>query len=117
MSGRNYDFILTVANTANFQSSNIAIGLSSKTSALIVNVDSRLSTIKVKLSNSYQEFITGERIISNTTVFRANVASVSYNNVTTTAVNGNNYIINGTTNSFSLPVNSNKNTSTSCSVF
>ena len=103
MSGRNYDFILTVANAANFESSNIAIGLSSQTSALIVNVDTRASTLKVKLSNSYQEFIVGERIISNTTVFRANVASVSYNNVTTTAVNGNNYILNGTTNTFSLP--------------
>lgn len=106
MSGRNYDFILTVADTANFQSSNIAIGLSSKTTALIVNVDSQASTIKVKLANSYQEFITGERIISNTTVFRANVASVSYNNVTTTAVNSNNYIIDGTTNTFSLPTTS-----------
>ena len=103
MSGRNYDFILTVANATNFQSSNIVIGLSSKTSGLIVNVDSRASTIKVKLANSYQEFITGERIISNTTVFRSNVASVSYNNLTATAVNGNSYTINGTTNSFSLP--------------
>ena len=103
MSGRNYDFILTVANATNFQSSNIVIGLSSKTTGLIVNVDSRTSTIKVKLANSYQEFTTGERLISNTTLYRANVASVTYNNLTSVAVNGNNYILNGTANTFSLP--------------
>jgi phage-related protein len=103
MTARNYDFILTVANASQFIASNTIIGLSSKTSGLIVNVDVASSNIKVKLSNSRQEFISGERVISNATLYITNEVSVTYSNTTSTTVNGNSYTINGSTNTFSLP--------------
>jgi phage-related protein len=103
MSARNYDFVLTVANTNNFVASNLVIGLSSQTTGLIVNVDSTASTIRVKLANVNQEFIVGERLISNASIFKSDNVFVTYSNSNTVSVVGNNYTLNGTTNSFSLP--------------
>lgn len=94
MSGRNYDFILNVANTSDFVASNIVIGISSQTTGLVVNVDHAASTLKVKLANVNQEFITGETLISNGSVFVQACVSASYSNAS---------VINGTTNTFSLP--------------
>ena len=106
MSSRNYDFILNVADTSLFVNSNLLIGLSSGTSGLIVNVDHSVSTIKVKLSNTYQEFITGERIISNATIFAQGNATATYVSTGPTSINGNSYTLNGSTNSFSMPSSS-----------
>lgn len=95
MSSRNYDYILQVANTTNFRNSNAVIGLSSKTTGLIMNVDPVTSTIKVRLANTYQEFIVGEYLVSNVSTYVESTASVTYTNTAGQ--------ITGSVNTFALP--------------
>ena len=76
MTARNYDIILQFANnivdaganypaiSGKFESGNVVIGLVSGASGVIANVDPTANTIKVKLSNNYQEFKTTENIRS-----------------------------------------------------
>lgn len=103
MSARNYDYILSVADASQFVNSNILIGVSSQTTALIVNVNIASSTLKVKLSNSTQEFISGERVISNVSYLSSTNTFILYSNTAPVSVNSNSYQIDGSTNTFSLP--------------
>lgn len=91
MTARNYDYILTVDNTYSFVSSNNIIGASSKTMGLIVNVNHAANTLKIRLANADQEFITGEVIYSNSVVVAGGIASLTYSG------------IDGATNTFALP--------------
>ena len=58
MSSRSYDVILTLDSVANFESKNVVIGVTTGTTGVIANVDATNNTLKVKLNNVLQEFIT-----------------------------------------------------------
>lgn len=100
MSSRAYDFILTVDDTTGFAVGNSIYGVSSNTLAEVISVDSATS-LKVKLNNSIQEFQTGESVIANSspieTFFEQYVFTSS-----PILVRGNNYGIDGTSNTFPL---------------
>ena len=65
MSTRLYDYILTVTSASAFRNGNTVIGLSSGTVGYIANVDTTTNNIKVKVNNVFQEFTSGETIVSN----------------------------------------------------
>jgi phage-related protein len=65
VTSRNYDVVLTVANTIGFATGNILIGNTSLTVATIAGSDRANNLIKVKLANALQEFVVGEAIHSN----------------------------------------------------
>ena len=65
-SARNYDVILTVADASDFVTGNTIIGVTTKTTGFIANVNSTDNQVKVKLNNVLQEFTTSETIKSNT---------------------------------------------------
>ena len=103
MTARNYDFILTLDNAAAFRTGNIVYGVSSGAEGTIVSADFSNNIIKVKMNNTYVPFNNAEQVISNSiSVFSQNV-SVYYSNTATTAVNGNNYTIDGQTNTYAIP--------------
>ena len=64
-SARNYDVILTVADTSDFVTGNTVIGVTTKTTGFIANVNSTDNQVKVKLNNVLQEFQTSETLFSN----------------------------------------------------
>lgn len=65
-SARNYDVILTVADSSDFVTGNTVIGVTTKTTGFIANVDSANKQVKVKLNNVLQEFTSSETLKSNT---------------------------------------------------
>lgn len=107
MTARNYDFIITVSNASAFQAGNVVYGLSTGTTGVIANVNYATNQLKVKIDNVMQEFANGESLISNVATFFNQNVSVSYSNSAVATVNGNNYILNGTTNTFAIPEGAN----------
>jgi lambda family phage minor tail protein L len=91
MSTRAYDYKLTLSDATNFTKGNTVIGLTSNTVAEIIDVSS--TELKVKLANSFQEFIVGESAVSNVALL------VSYNAFINHSAN-----ITGSTNVFALPL-------------
>ena len=72
MTTRAYDYIVTVANASAFSAGNTVFGLSSNTVGEIVRVES--NNLKIRVSNVYSEFITGETIRSNSALlYSANI--------------------------------------------
>ena len=65
-SARNYDVILSVASASGFVPGNTVIGVTTKTTGFIANVNVDAKQVKVKLNNVLQEFRTSETIKSNT---------------------------------------------------
>jgi phage-related protein len=65
MTSRNYDVILTVANTFGFVTGNLVVGNSSLTIGTLAGKDTANNLLKVKLANLLQEFTVGEGIHSN----------------------------------------------------
>ncbi len=65
MTGRNYDWILTLDSTTGFVAGNTVIGQNSNTYGTIANVDTALNTIKVKVDNVIQQYINAEGVLSN----------------------------------------------------
>lgn len=64
-SARNYDVILTVASASGFVPGNSVIGVTTKTTGFISNVNVADKQIKVKLNNVLQEFTSAETLHSN----------------------------------------------------
>jgi phage-related protein len=91
MSTRAYDYIIQIDDTAGFTSGNSVIGLTSKETAEIVAVDS--SNLRVRMNNVYGSFELGESLISNSIILFSYNA---FSNVTS--------FIDGTANTFSLPI-------------
>jgi phage-related protein len=90
MSTRAYDYILQLANASAFIPGNSVIGVSSLTVGEIVGVTQ--NNVRIKLANVYQSFTVGETIKSNSAVLTTyNV----FSDVTS--------LINGTTNTFTIP--------------
>jgi phage-related protein len=90
MSSRAYDYKLSLTGLAPFTVGNTVIGLSSNTVAEIV--DAAPLELKVKLANTYQQFIVGEEIISNTAIVQSYNAFINHSSN-----------ISSTTNVFALP--------------
>lgn len=90
MSTRAYDYIIQVNDSSLFNPGNSTIGATSLTVGEIITKSG--SNLKIKLANVYQTYTVGETIRSNSIVL------ASYNvfsNVTS--------LINGTTNTFTIP--------------
>jgi phage-related protein len=113
MTSRNYDFIVTVSNAYAFQAGNVVFGLSSQTTGVIANVNYTTNQLKIKIDNVMQEFANGEAIVSNVAILFNQNVSVTYSNTSITTVNGNNYILNGSTNTFAIPAATNSDLVTS----
>ena len=64
MTGRAYDVILKVANATSFTAGNNIIGVNSNSIGIIANVDHISNNIKVKVSNSIQDFLVSESAYS-----------------------------------------------------
>lgn len=65
MSGRLYDYIITVADASDFENGNTLLGLTSKAFGYISNVDTATNNLKVKMSNLFQEYNVSETVTSN----------------------------------------------------
>ena len=68
MTARNYDVILTVADSSAFIPGNAIVGSTSATVGFIANVTQATKQVKVKLNNVLQEFHTSETITSKSAV-------------------------------------------------
>ena len=82
---RTYDRILNVASASGFVSGNSIVGVTSKTVAVIANVDSTLNQLKVKIDNTLQEFSVGETITDNVFIM-TNLAGTSNGEINTSEV-------------------------------
>jgi phage-related protein len=110
MSTRTYDYKLFLKAAQNFTVGLQAIGNTSETSGEIIFQDLANNLLKVKVNNLVNEYEVGEfvhcNVIQTTGTTAAGVpfsAIQFYSNAATTTVNGNNFIINGATNTFALP--------------
>ena len=65
MTARNYDVVITVNDATGFESTNVLIGNTSAATGVIANVNLSENTLKVKLSNSINEFSNLEVVHSN----------------------------------------------------
>jgi lambda family phage minor tail protein L len=90
MSTRAYDYKLALTSVNNFTKGNTIIGLSSNTVAEIIDISA--TELKVKLANSYQQFLIGESIVSNVAILRSYNAFINHSSN-----------ISGSTNVFALP--------------
>lgn len=84
MSGRLYDYIITVADASDFENGNTLLGLTSKAFGYISNVDTATNNLKVKMSNLFQEYNVSETVTSNHYLIY-NVLSVQSFSSTTTS--------------------------------
>ena len=105
MTTRTYDYILTIDNPSVINKGDTILSNITSTSGTIVSTDKANSTVKVKVSNVFQEFIVGENVAPIFNRVSSNVETVSYSNSASLSVNSNSFQINGTTNTFSLPLN------------
>ena len=101
MSSRFYDYIVQVSNANAFVSSNSLFGSNSNSFAEIVAVDG--ANLKVKVANISHYFEVGETVQSKNTSINVFSVSLTYSG-TGIVVDGNTYIIDGSTNTFALPI-------------
>jgi lambda family phage minor tail protein L len=101
MSSRFYDYIVQVSNANTFVASNSLFGANSNSFAEIVAVDG--ANLKVKVANISHYFEIGETVQSKATNIHVFYSSVTYSS-TGIVVDGNTYSIDGSTNTFALPI-------------
>lgn len=101
MSSRFYDYIVQVSNANSFTASNSLFGSTSNSFAEIVAVEG--ANLKVKVANISHYFEIGEVVQSTSTTINVFSSSLTYSSTGIT-VDGNTYSIDGTTNTFALPV-------------
>jgi phage-related protein len=120
MTTRTYDYILTIDNPSVINKGDTILSNITSTTGTVVSTDKANSNIKVKVSNVFQEFVVGENVAPVFNRVSSNVEAVTYTNTASLSVNSNSFQINGTTNTFSLPLdvlNRSNLTSDSFSVF
>ena len=105
MTTRTYDYILTVDKPEVLISGDSILSNTTNTSAHVVHVDYANANIKVKVANTHQEFVTNENARAVTNIVSSDNVTVTYSNTSSLSVNGNSFQIDGSTNTFSLPVN------------
>ena len=101
MSSRLYDFILTLADASSFAPGMSIYGTSSNALGEVIAVTS--NTAKVKVSNVSHYFQSGEPVLSNSSAISSFYVSQRYTS-TPVVIFANTYSINGSTNTFSLPI-------------
>lgn len=101
MSSRLYDFTLTLANVSSLEAGSSIYGTSSNALGEVISVTE--SNVKVKVSNVSHYFQVGETILSNSSDVVTTYESQRYTS-TPVVVFANTYSINGSINTFSLPV-------------
>jgi len=106
MSTRTYDYKITLENAAFFQPGRFLIGNTSETVGEVIAQDMANDSVKVKVNNTFTEYKALEYVHCNTIVSATIDAVQYYSNSAATTVNGNSYIINGSTNTFALPLTS-----------
>jgi len=106
MSTRTYDYKLTLENAAFFQPGRFLLGNTSETIGEVVAQDLANDTVKVKVNNTFTEYSALEYVHCNNIVTATIDAVQYYSNSASTTVNGNAYTINGSTNTFALPLTS-----------
>ena len=90
MTARNYDVTLNFgtenifSTIGKFESGNVVIGTTSGSTGIIANVDATANTLKVKLSNSLNEFAVGENVHSNIADARVLNVEFTYSNANAT---------------------------------
>lgn len=106
MSTRTYDYKLTLENAAFFQPGRFLLGNTSQTIGEVIAQDLANDTVKVKVNNTFTEYNALEYVHCNNIVTTTIDAVQYYSNSAATVVNGNSYIVNGSTNTFALPLTS-----------
>lgn len=101
MSSRFYDYIVQVSNANTFTSSNSLFGSNSNSFAEIVAVEG--ANLKVKVANISHYFEAGEVVQSKITEINVFSTTLTYSG-TGIVVDGNTYTVDGSTNTFALPV-------------
>lgn len=101
MSSRLYDFILTLADASSFTPGMSIYGTSSNALGEVIAVTS--NTAKVKVSNVSHYYQSGETVLSNSSAVSSFYVSQRYT-ATPVVIFANTYAIDGSTNTFSLPV-------------
>ena len=104
MSTRTYDYKLTLTNAAFFNKGRFAVGNSSGTIGEVISQDLSNNTIKVKVNNNYTQYQGVEYIHCNVTSTNISESLALYSNSAAVTINSNSFIINGSTNTFSLPM-------------
>jgi len=104
MTTRTYDYILTIDNPSVINKGDTILSNTTSTTGTVVSTDKANSNIKVKVSNVFQEFVVGENVAPVFNRVSSNVEALTYTNTASLSVNGNSFQINGTTNTFSLPL-------------
>ena len=106
MSTRTYDYKLTLENAAFFQPGRFLLGNTSETIGEVVAQDLANDTVKVKVNNTFTKYNALEYVHCNNIVTATVDAVQYYSNSAATVVNGRSYIVNGSTNTFALPLTS-----------
>ena len=106
MSTRTYDYKLTLENAAFFQPGRFVLGNTSETIGEVIAQDLANDAIKVKVNNTFTEYKALEFVHCNNIVTATIDAVQYYSKTAATTVNGNAFQINGTTNTFALPLTS-----------
>jgi phage-related protein len=106
MSTRTYDYKLTLENAAFFQPGRFLLGNTSETIGEIISQDLSNDAVKVKVSNTFTEYKALEYVHCNNIITATIDAVQYYSNSAATVVNGRSYTINGSTNTFALPLTS-----------
>ena len=104
MTTRTYDYILTIDNPSIINKGDTILSETTSTTGTVVATDKANSNIKIKVANVNQEFIEGENVSPIFNRVSSNVEAATYTNSASLSVNGNSFQINGTTNTFSLPL-------------
>lgn len=99
MSARSYDYIVTVANAANFTVGNTVFGANSNTLAEIIAIEG--SNLKLKTSNAKDIFYTGEYVVSKSSCVEAFYDQLVFTS-SPIVVDGNTYGIDGSSNTFPI---------------
>ena len=112
MSTRLYDYIVTLDNASQFVEGNNLIGLSSGTYGIIANVDTSTNNIKVKVNNVFQEYTSGESVVSNSSI-RTNIFYTQSNTVTSIIIDN----VTSSSEAYGLTANVNPASNSEITVF
>ena len=104
MTTRTYDYKLTLADASHFTEGRFVVGNTSGTVGEVIRQDLANNIVKVKVNNVFMQY-SGEEYVHANTVVVANIDAVQYySNTATTTVNSNTYTVDGSSNTFALPL-------------
>tara|TARA_R110002020_G_scaffold29767_2_gene93947 strand:+ start:172 stop:2271 length:2100 start_codon:yes stop_codon:yes gene_type:complete len=104
MTTRTYDYKLTLVDASHFTEGMFVIGNTSGTVGEVIRQDLGNNTVKVKVSNTFMKYSGTENVHANVAIVSNIDAIQYYSNTATSTVNSNTYIVNGSSNTFALPL-------------